>query len=136
MVVEGVITRMVPGGVLVDIQLESGEPAFVPLSEIPAKAMPKVRDLLASRALQPVRIVQLDRSTGSATASLRGLLEPPPDPEREKRERRPRGRAAIPPPEPPRPPKVVPRSAPAVTSASERARRQQAEILRRLRGES
>ena len=47
MVVEGVITRLVRGGALVDILLESGEPAFVPLNEIPHKAMPKVRELIS-----------------------------------------------------------------------------------------
>jgi hypothetical protein len=114
MVVEGVITRMVRGGVLVDVQLESGEPAFVPLSEIPAKAMPRVRQLLEQGAMQAVRITQLDRASGTATASLQGMLQGLPEAE---------GGA---PAAPPRQRKL---------SAGERARRQQEEILRRLRGD-
>ena len=79
MVVDGVITRLVRGGALVDIQLESGEPAFVPLSEIPAKAMPRVRELVEQGDMQPVRIVQLDRASGTATGSLHGLLKGVPE---------------------------------------------------------
>ena len=123
MVVEGVITRMVRGGVLVDIFLESGEPAFVPLNEIPAKSMPKVRQLLDTGAFQQVRITQLDRASGTATASLHGMM--PDD--------KPR-KAPPPPPEPKVEPKPVPPPAPARISASERARKQQEEILRRMRG--
>src|SRR5688500_20394166 len=52
MVVPGVITRLVRGGALVDILHEGGEPAFVPLMEIPAKSMPKVRQLIDSGTLQ------------------------------------------------------------------------------------
>ncbi len=130
MVVEGVITRMVRGGVLADIQLESGEPAFIPLSEIPAKSMPKVRELMEKGAMQPVRITQLDRASGTATASLMGLLEPPP----EAKERATRRRRIPPPPELPAAPKIVAPAPPRTTLASERARKQQEEILRRLRG--
>jgi predicted RNA-binding protein with RPS1 domain len=126
MVVEGVITRLVRGGALVDILLESGEPAFIPLNEIPAKAMPKVRQLIESGAMQPVRILQLDRASGTATASLQGLVETPPA------RRAPR----VPPPPPPPPvPKPAP-PPPRRASASERARKQQEELLRRLRGEA
>jgi predicted RNA-binding protein with RPS1 domain len=128
MVVEGVITRMVRGGALVDILLESGEPAFVPLSEIPAKSMPKVRELLERGAMQQVRITQLDRASGTATASLQGLLEP----EKKPKEPPPRFIPPAPPPPPAaRPATPVPTSR---TGASERARKQQEEILRRLRG--
>jgi predicted RNA-binding protein with RPS1 domain len=128
MVVEGVITRLVRGGALVDIQLESGEPAFVPLSEIPAKAMPRVRQLLDQGAMQEVRIVQLDRASGTATASLHGLLKGIPEadggaPAPAARDGGPREAAPAPPPPPAR-----------KLSASERARKQQEEILRRLRG--
>ncbi len=126
MVVEGVITRLVRGGALVDILLESGEPAFIPLNEIPAKTMPKVRQLIETGAMQPVRILQLDRASGTATASLQGLLEVP------SARRAPR----VPPPPPPPPvPKPAP-PPPKRATASERARRQQEELLRRLRGEA
>ena len=127
MVVEGVITRLVRGGALVDIQLESGEPAFMPLSEIPAKAMPAVRELIASAALQPVRIVQLDRAKGTATVSVQGILAVEPEPKPVP------VRAPVPAPEPPpvRRPETPPR---ARSAASERARKQQEELLRRLRG--
>lgn len=129
MVVEGVITRLVRGGALVDIQLESGEPAFVPLSEIPAKAMPLVRQLLERGAMQPVRIVQLDRASGTATASLHGLLKGMAAED---------GGVPVESPAPGAPPPVEPPTVatPAARrpSASERARQQQEEILRRLRG--
>lgn len=125
MVVEGVITRLVRGGALVDILLESGEPAFIPLNEIPAKAMPKVRQLIESGAMQPVRILQLDRASGTATASLQGLVETPA----------PRRAPRMPPPPPPPVPKPAP-PPPKRASASERARKQQEELLRRLRGEA
>ena len=132
MVVPGVITRLVRGGALVDILLDSGEPAFVPLMEIPAKAMPKVRQLIESGTLQEVRLMQLDRANGTATASLKGLIEEPEEPPE-----RPRGvRAPVPAPEPPpvpKPTKPVPSGPPKIT-ASEKARRQQEEILRKLRG--
>jgi predicted RNA-binding protein with RPS1 domain len=147
MVVEGVITRLVRGGALVDIFLESGEPAFVPLNEIPHKAMPKVRELIEKAAMQQVRLVQLDRAAGTATASLHGLVEVPPDEEDERGGRRRGGRGAAPerapgaprapvpaPPLPPEP-KIAPPAPPKRTSASDRARQQQQEILRRLRGE-
>jgi transcriptional accessory protein Tex/SPT6 len=128
MVVDGVITRMVRGGVLVDIQLESGEPAFVPLSEIPAKAMPRVRQLLEQGAMQPVRLIQLDRASGTATGSLHGLLKGLPESEGgAPAERRPESAAEAPPRPAPPPPVRKP-------TASERARKQQEEILRRLRG--
>ena len=127
MVVEGVIVRLVRGGALVDILLESGEPAFVPLTEIPHKAMAQVREAIEKGTLQQVRILQLDRAAGTATASLHGLIgeppKPPPPP-------RPRAPAPPPPPEP----KIRAPVAPKTTSASERARQQQQEILRRLRG--
>lgn len=137
MVVPGVITRLVRGGALVDILLESGEPAFVPLTEIPAQSMPKVRELLAKGTLQEVRIVQLDRAAGTATASLKGLIEGDKGEEEEAR-RRPPVRRPVPAPTPP-PPKLVPPKAPPPggpgrMSASERARKQQEEILRRMRG--
>jgi predicted RNA-binding protein with RPS1 domain len=140
MVVEGVIIRLVRGGALVDILLESGEPAFVPLTEIPHKAMPKVRELIDKGTLQQVRILQLDRAAGTATASLQGLVELPPDEEAEERGRRPggrgpRARGPVPAPPPPPEPKIVPQAPPKSTSASERARQQQQEILRRLRGQ-
>jgi hypothetical protein len=133
MVVDGVITRLVRGGALVDIQLESGEPAFVPLSEIPAKAMPLVRQLQQQAAMQPVRIVQLDRASGTATASLHGMLKgisvadggAPPVAEM---------RLTPPPAETP-PVPVAPAAPPRKLTAGERARRQQEEILRRMRGE-
>ncbi|HEX2033487.1 MAG TPA: S1 RNA-binding domain-containing protein [Chloroflexota bacterium] len=137
MVVEGVITRMVRGGVLVDIQLESGEPAFVPLAEIPARAMPRVRQLLEQAAMQPVRLIQLDRASGTATASLHGLLEAPPEAAGRGRERG-NGRTAAPQAQAPAPAAPAERPAPPSKpklSAGERARRQQEEILRRLRGE-
>src|ERR671938_7839 len=118
MVVEGVITRLIKGGALVDIQLESGEPAFVPLNEIPAKGMPKVRELVQSGAMQQVRIVQLDRASGTATASLHGLIELPPE-----AQPRPRGPRAVA-PDLPRPSQVAAPTPPR-SSASERARKQQ-----------
>lgn len=128
MVVEGVITRLVRGGALADILLESGEPAFIPLAEIPAKAMPKVRQLIEKGAMQPIRITQLDRASGTATASLQGLIEVPGERKAERR------RAPVPAPEPPPTPKPAPRpAAPARPSAGERARKQQEEILRRMR---
>jgi predicted RNA-binding protein with RPS1 domain len=131
MVVQGVITRLVRGGALVDILLENGEPAFVPLNEIPARAMPRVRDLIESGEMQDVRLVQLDRASGTATASLRGMF---PALEQEE-SRRPRGRPAPPPPPEPPParPEPLRTEAPRKPSASERARKQQEEILRRLR---
>lgn len=139
MVVEGVVTRFVRGGVLVDILLESGEPAFVPLNEIPAKAMPKLREMHETGAFQQVRIIQLDRANGTATASLHGMIELPPD----KNDRRRGPGRGFPPPKPPPPPPVaakpvkpVPPAGPPKLSASERARRQQEEILRRMRGEA
>jgi transcriptional accessory protein Tex/SPT6 len=132
MVVDGVITRMVRGGVLVDIQLESGEPAFVPLSEIPAKAMPRVRQLLEQGAMQPVRIVQVDRSSGTATASLHAMLKGLPEADGGAPVARPVAGAgdgaAQPAPAPPPPPPAR------KLTASERARKQQEEILRRMRG--
>jgi predicted RNA-binding protein with RPS1 domain len=132
MVVPGVITRLVRGGALVDVLLDSGEPAFVPLMEIPAKAMPKVRQLIESGTLQEVRLMQLDRANGTATASLKGLIEEPAEPPE-----RPRGvRAPVPAPEPPpapKPTKPIPTGPPKIT-ASEKARKQQEEILKRLRG--
>src|SRR6266540_2422181 len=122
MVVEGVIIRLVRGGALVDILLESGEPAFVPLTEIPHKAMLQVREAIDKGTLQQVRILQLDRAAGTAPASLHGLIgeppKPPPPP-------RPRAPAPPPPPEP----KVRPAVAPRTTTAGERARQQQQEIL-------
>jgi predicted RNA-binding protein with RPS1 domain len=155
MVVEGVIIRLVRGGALVDILLESGEPAFVPLNEIPHKAMPKVRELIENGTLQQVRLMQLDRAAGTATASLQGMIELPKEAERERGGRRrggvrgaggpgeqsgpggagPRARTPVPAPPPPPEPKIVPPAAPKSTSASERARQQQQEILRRLRGQ-
>lgn len=154
MVVEGVIIRLVRGGALVDILLESGEPAFVPLNEIPHKAMPKVRELIEKGTLQQVRLMQLDRAAGTATASLQGMIELPKEAERERVGRRrgvrrpggsevqsgpggaePRARTPVPAPPPPPEPKIVPPAAPKSTSASERARQQQQEILRRLRGQ-
>jgi hypothetical protein len=143
MVVEGVLTRFVRGGVLVDILLESGEPAFVPLSEIPAKAMPKVRQLLESGAMQEVRLTQLDRASGTATASLHGLVgdqKPPPGAGPDQAEGEPppprpvRRPVPAPPPPPPKLVKPSPPAGPPRMSASERARKQQEEILRRLRG--
>ena len=135
-VVPGVIIRLVKGGALVDVLLDSGEPAFVPSNEIPAKAMGKVRDLIASATLQEVRLMQLDRAAGTATASLKGLIEEPPEPEDA---RGPRGaaRRPVPAPEPPPPPKQPAKpipTGPPKMSASERARKQQEEILRKLRG--
>ena len=131
-VVAGVITRLVRGGALVDVLLDSGEPAFVPLMEIPAKSMPKVRQLIESGTLQEVRLMQLDRANGTATASLKGLIEEP-----EEQPERPRGvRAPVPAPEPPptpKPTKPIPTGPPKI-SASEKARRQQEEILKKLRG--
>lgn len=157
MVVEGVITRLVRGGALVDIFLESGEPAFVPLSEIPAKAMSRVRQLVESAALQPVRLTQLDRASGTAAASLQGMLEgfsggdaPPGDgaassgrqaspgaiaphgPSTSGRARS--GLAPIPAPPPASLAAPAPPPGPRKLTASERARKQQEEILRRLRG--
>ena len=132
MVVPGVITRLIRGGALVDILLDSGEPAFVPLTEIPAKSMQKVRDLIDSGTLQEVRLMTLDRANGTATASLKGLIDEP----EEKAEIVRPVRRPVPSPEPPPAAKQV-KPAPAgppKISASERARRQQEEILRRLRG--
>ena len=135
MVVEGVIVRLVRGGALVDILLESGEPAFVPLNEIPHKAMPRVRELIEKGELQQVRLLQLDRANGTATASLHGLIQVPEEAgeEGKRRERGPKRPIAPPPPLPQ--PKIVPAAAPKTTSASERARQRQQDILRRLRGE-
>jgi len=132
MVVDGVITRMVRGGVLVDIQLESGEPAFVPLAEIPAKAMPRVRQLLEQGAMQPVRIVQVDRASGTATASLHAMLKGLPEVDGGAPVARPLagGGDASAQPAPPPPPQPPARK----LSASEKARLQQEEILRRMRG--
>jgi predicted RNA-binding protein with RPS1 domain len=132
MVVPGVITRLIRGGALVDILLDSGEPAFVPLMEIPAKSMGRVRELIDKGTLQEVRLMQLDRANGTATASLKGLIEEPEDkPEEVRGVRRP-----VPAPEPPpvvKQVKAVPAGPPKI-SASERAKRQQEEILRKLRG--
>ena len=75
--VEGVITRLVRGGALVDIQLESNEPAFLPLRAIPVKAMPVIRELIDSGAVQAFRIDQLDRGQGTATLSVEGLIRIP-----------------------------------------------------------
>lgn len=130
MVLPGVLKRLVKGGALADILLESGELAFIPLSEIPAKAMPKVREMVAQGTLQEIRLVQLDRASGTATGSLRGLIEGI-----EEEESRKLARQVPPPPDLPAPSKVT-TPAPAKTSASERARRQQEEILRRMRGEA
>jgi hypothetical protein len=138
MVVSGVITRLVRGGVLVDIQLESGEPAFVPLSEIPAKAMPRVRQLQEQAAMQDVRIIQLDRASGTATASLQGLLKGLPEAdggapaETAARAQTRAASPATPAPEPAPAPPPPPRK----PTAGERARRQQEEILRRMRGDA
>ena len=82
--------------------------------------------------MQPVRIVQLDRASGTATASLHGMLKgisvadggAPPVVE---------VRVAPPPEETPVP--VAPAAPPRKLTAGERARRQQEEILRRMRGE-
>jgi predicted RNA-binding protein with RPS1 domain len=135
MVVEGVITRMVRGGVLVDIQLDSGEPAFVPLSEIPPRSMPKVRQLLENGAMQAVRIIQLDRAQGIATASLQGLLGMSPAELQAEEDRRAKFRRELDqPPPPPEPPRLQ-EPARKIT-ASERARLKQQEILRKLRGQS
>ncbi|HEU5318434.1 MAG TPA: S1 RNA-binding domain-containing protein [Chloroflexota bacterium] len=132
MVVPGVITRLIRGGALVDILLDSGEPAFVPLTEIPAKSMAKVRDLIEKGTLQEVRLMQLDRANGTATASLKGLIEEPDEKQEE-----PRGvRRPVPAPEPPpvvKQAKPAPMGPPKIT-ASERAKRQQEEILKKLRG--
>ena len=132
MVVPGVITRLVRGGALVDILLDSGEPAFVPLTEIPARAMPKVRELIDKGTLQEVRLMTLDRANGTATASLKGVLEEPEEKEDPRGLRRP-----VPAPEPPPTPKPTkpaqPPGPPKIT-AGERAKRQQEEILRKLRG--
>lgn len=132
MVVPGVITRLVRGGALVDILLDSGEAAFIPLMEIPAKSMPKVRQLIESGTLQEVRLMQLDRANGTATASLKGLIDEPAD-----QPERPRGiRPPVPAPEPPpvpKPAKPIPTGPPKPT-AGEKARKQQEDILRKLRG--
>ena len=127
MIVDGVITRLVRGGALVDIQLESGEPAFVPLSEIPAKAMPRVRELVEQGDMQPIRIVQLDRASGTATGSLHGLLKGVPEADGGAPVEKPPPAPAAPEPPPPPPRKLT---------ASERARKQQEEILRRMRADS
>ncbi len=161
-VVPGVITRLVRGGALVDILLESGEPAFIPLNEIPAKAMSKVRDLIATGTLQEVRVVQLDRASGTATVSLKGVIEEPPDAEEEggprgrgfrgRGDRDGRGQSTDPNasddrggPPPVRRPVPAPEPPPAVRNAKpepvkptrptagELARRRQEEILRRMR---
>ena len=73
------ITRLIRGGALVDIQLESNEPAFLPLRSIPVKAMPVIRALIDSGAVQAFRIDQLDRGQGTATLSVEGLIDIPED---------------------------------------------------------
>lgn len=78
--VDGVITRLIRGGALVDIQLESNEPAFLPLRLIPVKAMPVIRDLIETSAVQSFRIDQLDRAQGTATLSIQGLIRMPEEP--------------------------------------------------------
>ncbi len=122
MVVEGVITRLVRGGALVDIQLESNEPAFVPLRDIPAKAMPVIRELVDTAAMQEFRIEQLDRAQGTATLSLEGLIRIPEDP-------LPAARAVPAPPPPPVPVRKVPPK----PTAGEIAKQGQQALLRRLR---
>lgn len=118
-VVEGVVTRLVRGGALVDVQLESNEPAFAPLTEIPAKAMPVVRELIASGAMQQVRVVQVDRMQGTAIVSFHGMVKLPEEP----------GTSSV---------KVVVAKEAAGTgkpklTASERAKNQQQALLKRLR---
>lgn len=119
------VTRMVRGGALVDIQLESGEPAFLPLRSIPVKAMPVVRDLIDSGAIQQFRVEQVDRGQGTATLSVEGLISLPADPEPVRR------------PAPAPTPAAAPRAPvkPAKPTAGELARQRQQALLQRLRGE-
>jgi len=120
--VEGVITRLVRGGALVDIQLESNEPAFLPLRAIPVKAMPVIRELIDSGAVQAFRIDQLDRGQGTATLSVEGLIRIPDDAKSVKAEPPPTASAA--------PPAAPPRPKP---SAGEIAKQRQQDLLRRMR---
>ena len=120
--VVGVITRLIRGGALVDIQLESNEPAFLPLRSIPVKAMPVIRELIDTAAVQSFRIDQLDRAQGTATLSIEGLIRIPED-----QKAAPRGTAS---PSPTPPPSRAARTKP---SAGEIAKQRQQELLRRLR---
>ena len=121
-IVEGVITRLIRGGALVDIQLESNEPAFLPLRSIPVKAMPVIRALIDSGAVQAFRIDQLDRAQGTATLSVEGLIDIPEEVKPTRRES---------PPAPPVPVIAVAKTKP---SAGELAKQRQQELLRRMRG--
>jgi hypothetical protein len=123
-IVEGVITRLVRGGALVDIQLESNEPAFLPLRAIPIKAMPVIRDLIESGDVQAFRIDQLDRGQGTATLSVEGLIRIPAEDKASRREVSPQ---LGPLPEPPTPP-LKP-------TAGEIAKQRQRDLLRRMREE-
>ncbi len=118
-VIEGVVTRLVRGGALIDVQLESNEPAFAPLAEIPAKAMPLIRELIASGAVQPVRVIQVDRMQGTAIVSLHGMVKFPEEP----KPAGVKGETNTPRVEP-----VTPK-----LTASDRAKMQQQELLKRLR---
>jgi len=120
--VVGVITRLIRGGALVDIQLESNEPAFLPLRSIPVKAMPVIRELIDTAAVQSFRIDQLDRAQGTATLSIEGLIRIPED-----QKAAPRGTASASPTPPPT------RAARTKPSAGEIAKQRQQELLRRLR---
>ena len=120
--VEGVITRLVRGGALVDIQLESNEPAFLPLRAIPVKAMPVIRALIDSGAVQAFRIDQLDRGQGTATLSVEGLIQIPDDAKPVKTAPTPTAVVT--------PTAVPPRAKP---TAGEIAKQRQQELLRRMR---
>lgn len=121
-IVEGVITRLIRGGALVDIQLESNEPAFLPLRAIPVKAMPVIRDLIDSGAVQSFRIDQLDRAQGTATLAVEGLIRMPEEATTARRE-------------PPAPsPSLSPvRQTKAKPTAGEIAKQRQQDLLRRMR---
>ena len=81
--------------------------------------------------MQPVRIVQVDRSSGTATASLHAMLKGLPEADGGAPAARPvAGAGDGAPPPPPAPPPAPARK----LTASERARKQQEEILRRMRG--
>jgi hypothetical protein len=121
-IVEGVITRLVRGGALVDIQLESNEPAFLPLRAIPVKAMPIVRGLIDSGAVQAFRIDQVDRGQGTATLSVEGLIEVPNQMKTSEREGLP-----------PMPTLPVATPVRVKPSAGEIAKQRQQALLRRMR---
>jgi hypothetical protein len=113
---------MVRGGALVDIQLESNEPAFLPLRAIPVKAMPVVRGLIESGAMHAFRVDQVDRGQGTATLSIEGLVQDTDD-----------AKAATQTDDTPVPPLQVREPVKSKPTAGELAKIRQQEMLRRMR---